>query len=180
MPLVDQEIITAAQAGDKQAFAQIIREHHPRVILLCRSMLQNNAAADDAAQEVFIKVYNRLRSFDGRSELATWLHRIAANHCIDALRKLAREKTQSLGEVEITDKGQGAAAVDAKYEVEDLLKDLPEAQRTAIILREIQGFSYEEIAQTLDCSLDSVKARLRRAREEMAKKMRHFAGSEDV
>jgi len=93
---VEEEFVKEAREGDRNAFANLVREHHPRVILLCRSMLGNDAEADDAAQEVFLKTFQKLEEFDGRSRLATWLHRISVNLCLDLLRRRAREKAGSL------------------------------------------------------------------------------------
>jgi len=180
MNSVADETVRKAQNGDREAFTQLIREHHPRVLLLCRSMMSDTASADDAAQEVFLKVFQRLGSFDGRSQFSTWLHRIAANHCLDLLRKKGREKTESIEGIQHSDGGSGVSAVEAEHEVSRLLEGLPQEQRTAIILREMQGYSYEEIAKELGWTLDSVKARLRRARENLAEKMRHFGGPDSV
>jgi len=171
---VEEEFVKEAREGDRNAFANLVREHHPRVILLCRSMLGNDAEADDAAQEVFLKTFQKLEEFDGRSRLATWLHRISVNLCLDLLRRRAREKAGSLEGVELSDHEAGRRASDAKEEISALLALLPEDQRTAIILRELQGFSYEEICETTGWTLDSVKARLRRAREKLSEKIRHF------
>lgn len=180
MPLVGTDSIAAAQNGDREAFARLVGEHHPRVILLCRSLLGATPVAEDGAQDVFLKVFERIGSFDGRSQFSSWLHSIAANHCLDVLRKIKRQKTESLEGIQHSDSGSEISAVDAKYEVAVLLKDLPESQKSAVILREMQGYSYEEIAAALECTLDSVKARLRRAREHMADKMRHLGGPADV
>jgi RNA polymerase sigma-70 factor (ECF subfamily) len=176
MAQVEDKTILAAKGGDREAFANLIREHHPRVILLCRSMLADAAEAEDAAQEIFIKVFQRLDRFDGRSRFSTWLHRLAANHCLDRLRKRARESSRPLEGLDVSDRESGTRASDARHDAGLLLACLSDEQRTAIILRELQGFSYEEIRDATGWSLDSVKARLRRAREKLTEKMRHFGG----
>lgn len=174
------EFVEDARGGDRDAFANLVREHHPRVLLLCRSMLGSDAEGDDAAQEVFLKVFEKLGDFDGRSKFATWLHRIAVNLCLDWIRRRAREKTDPLDGLEVSDHSADQRASDARHDAAALLALLPEDQRTALILRELQGFSYEEICETTGWSLDSVKARLRRGRENLAEKMRHFQGPSGV
>src|SRR5690348_9660792 len=92
----DQDLIARAQKGDDDAFAALVRRHHPGVATLCRSMLGDDAAADDAAQDVFLKAHRSLKSFRGDAKLSTWLYRVATNRCLDLLRAAGRAKTQSL------------------------------------------------------------------------------------
>ena len=88
----DQKLIGLVLAGQREAYAELIRRHHPKVRNVCMSMLAGSDDADDAVQEIFLKVYSCLSEFGGRSAFATWLYRIAANHCLAVLRKTARQR----------------------------------------------------------------------------------------
>ncbi|MFA6091949.1 MAG: sigma-70 family RNA polymerase sigma factor [Elusimicrobiota bacterium] len=187
-PRLDPVLISAAVGGDQDAFAVLMRRHAGRVMNLCLSMLRDEASAEDAAQEVFLKAYRSLGEYRSESAFPTWLHRIAANHCLDALRRIHRRKEDSLESLLEKDPqplrsssaaGSGEhARFESQEEVRALLALLPPDYRLILTLREAQGLSYEEIAQTLDCSLDAVKARLRRARRMLLE--RHFSSLENV
>ena len=172
----ERELVSSAAAGDAGAFEELVRRHAPRVRALCLSMLRDEAEADDAAQEAFLKAWRKLSSFGGESSFATWLHRIAANQCLDALRVRARRRSEPLEAAPEPASPSGAAALEAADLAARLLAALPEDQRLALTLRELQGLSYEEIAAVMECSLDSVKARLRRARRTLEDAARHFPG----
>jgi RNA polymerase sigma-70 factor, ECF subfamily len=180
----DAELVSQVRAGEQSAFAELIRRHHAWVIGLCAAALGDKSAADDAAQEVFLKAYQSLPKFQGGSSFSTWLHRIAANHCLDLLRRRSRRPTESWDEL-LEKEGDNihrllAAAPDAERSREDaelvtrVLDRLSPEYRLILTLREIQGLSYEEIAAAMGCSLDSVKARLQRARKDFADRLRHF------
>ncbi len=157
---------------------------------LCTSLLSDATQAEDAAQEIFIKAYQALSSFQGNSKFSTWLYRIASNHCKDLLRKRSRQKTESLDALieksgdEVQNLWEPSVdprnASGASDLVEKLLSSLSPDERLILTLREVQGLSYQEIAETLKCSLDAVKSRLRRARETIEEKTRHFSMSRDV
>src|SRR5471030_797501 len=94
-PINDNDVIARVLAGSRDEYAELIRRHHARVLGLCVSML-GPSAAEDAAQEVFLKAYDRLKDFRRDSAFSTWLYRVASNHCLDALRRDARRRTESL------------------------------------------------------------------------------------
>jgi RNA polymerase sigma-70 factor, ECF subfamily len=140
---------------------------------------------------VFLKAFESLDGFREDAALSTWLHRIAVNRCLDLLRKRKRLAEQSWDALIEQDGDALAARLEARepdphQALEDadlaarVLARLPEAQRVALVLRETAGLSYDEIAQALGCSVDSVKARLRRARAEIDQKLRHLSGPENV
>jgi RNA polymerase sigma-70 factor (ECF subfamily) len=179
----DQKLVGQAQAGDRDAFAELVRRHHAWVQGLCAAALGDPSSAEDAAQEVFLKAYKSLPQFKGGSSFSTWLHRIAANACLDLLRRRARSRTESWDELMEKEGGRierllAEAAPEHSAEDADLVRrvlaQLPPEYRLVLTLRETQGLSYEEIAGAMDCSLDSVKARLQRARKEFADRLRHF------
>ena len=175
----DREAIERVRAGDIEAYGALVRNHQARIRGYCLWTLRNAAEADDAAQEVFIKAYRSLGSFRGDSGFSTWLYRIAVNHCRDLLRKASRGRTESWDALR-EQEGEAAEARIAQPEpprerlrrLRDLLDRLPEEYRTILILREAQGLSYQELADSLRCSLDAVKARLRRARVRLEQEMR--------
>jgi RNA polymerase sigma-70 factor (ECF subfamily) len=150
---------------------------------LCLSMLADTAAAEDAAQETFLKAYASLKEFRGDAAFSTWLFRIAANKCLDFKRKSARARTTSLDflleehgdsiQRLLASPGPERSTEDAQL-VEEILSCLPDAYRLILTLRELNGLNYQEIAQTMSCSVDSVKARLQRARREFLDRLRHF------
>ena len=184
--MTDAELVQRTLAGDQAAYADLVRAYQARVLRLCASLLRDDALAEDAAQEIFLKAYQALASFRGRSAFSTWLYRIAANHCLDLLRRRRRERTESW-EALVEASGdhlerllQGGpdpatAAADADL-VRRALAQLPPDYQLILTLREVEGLSYEELAETLHCSLDAVKARLRRARQDMLDRLRHFLG----
>ncbi len=182
----DRNVVERVRAGDKEAYALLVRNHQARIRSFCLWTLGNAAEADDAAQEIFIKAYRGLAGFRGAAGFSTWLHRIAVNHCRDLLRKRGRERTESWDALR-EEKGEAAEALAAREEpaaqrrqLQEALDLLPEQYRTILILREAEGLSYDELAEFLGCSLDAVKARLRRARAELVEKARHFLDLADV
>lgn len=190
MPDASADLVAAARRGDRDAFADLVRAHHPNVYGLCLGMLGDPAAADDAAQEAFLAAWKALPSFKGDSAFGTWLHRIAANKCLDALRRAGRRTEDSLdaileaGGARAESVQSGGSGPETAVEAADLagkvLGGLSDEYRLILTLREVQGLSYEEIMAVMDCSLDSVKARLRRAREAALERLRHFSGGGDV
>ncbi len=171
----EDELLRSAQAGDKAAFSELVRLYQSRMRSYCFSMVRNEAVAEEAAQEVFLKAYKNLRGFRNDSKFSTWLYRIANNHCIDLAR---RKKIASF--FSFFDKDQQpirayeersavqadvAIATDSKLALEKLLAALPSSYRSILVLREAHGLSYQELADSLNCSVDSVKSRLKRARK---------------
>ena len=178
----DSQAIQRIRAGDKEAYAFLVGKHQARIRGFCLWTLGNAAEADDAAQEVFIKAYRGLGGFRGDSGFSTWLHRIAVNHCRDLLRKRGRGVTESWDALR-EEQGEAAEALAAREEpaalrrgLQEVLAQLPEPYRVILVLREAEGMSYDEIAEFLGCSVDAVKARLKRARAELVEKGRHFLG----
>lgn len=169
-------------------FETLVREHAPRVRALCASVLKDPAEADDAAQDAFLKAFRSLSSFDGRSSFGTWVHRIAVNACLDRLRARARRRAESLEALGERDAASlrallepsSAGALEDQDLAERLLSRLNPEQRLAFTLCERDGLSYAEIAQAMACSVDSVKARIKRARAELAQAARHYSGAGGV
>jgi RNA polymerase sigma-70 factor (ECF subfamily) len=186
----DGEIIVRILDGDRDAYAGIVSRYRDRMYGYCLAMLADHGKAEEAAQEVFIKAYQALGRFRGDASFFTWLYRIAINHCKDVLRKTSRTKTESwealleregekMEALFATTQLSGGAAEQMEL-VSKILACLPERSRALLLLREAQGLSYEELAGTLKCSVDSVKSRLKRTRQEIEKKLRHLLKNSNV
>ena len=187
-PINEFEIIQAVQRGDSEAYAELIRLHHAGILRLCLSFLLSLAEAEDAAQEAFLKGFVSLHTYKEDLSFHAWLSRIASNHCLDLLRKRKRQKTDSLDNLldeagDSTDAGLQMTDEPLAVQFEDqetsalamkAMAELSADQRQILTLRELDGLRYDEIASILGCSLDGVKARLRRAREALQASARHF------
>jgi RNA polymerase sigma-70 factor (ECF subfamily) len=181
----DDQLIQQVLSGDHAAYAGLVRAHQARILRLCTSLLGDAALAEDAAQEVFLKAYQKLPSFGRRAAFGTWLYRIAANQCLDWLRRRTRERTESW-EALVETSGEPPAVTASRPDpqvavantelVRQALARLSPEQRLLLTLREMDGLSYQELAETLACSLDAVRARLVRARQALLAQLRHVLG----
>ena len=184
----DQELIERFLGGDDQAFARLVIRYQHKVHNLCFRILGDRDEAMDMAQEVFLTVHKSLKDFRGESLFSTWIFRVTVNHCKNRIKYLGRRKYyQSLsldqpqelseGEVyfELEDTSPGPESQVASEEVQELVQaainSLDPDHRLAIILRDIQELSYEEIAQVLGIKVGTVKSRIHRARNELKKKL---------
>jgi RNA polymerase sigma-70 factor (ECF subfamily) len=185
----DNDIVASVLKGQHDDYSVLIRRHESRVRILCRSYLQDEAEADQAAQDVFVRAYENLSKFRRDSSFSTWIHRIAVNHCLDTLRRRKRRNEISLES--FTDEEGNAkplpdtgTSFESALETGDLartlLNRLSETEREVLLMREISGLNYEEIAKTLDISIDAVKSRLKRARQSMIGLARHLFKSQNV
>ncbi len=172
----DRELVRWAQAEDKEAFEELIRRHQHRVFAVAGGILRRREDVEDIAQQVFIKAYFSLKRFDQRAAFSTWLYKITVNECWDLLRKkkvrplvyeadLSEEQARRI----ITSEEEGAGPdiserLEARQRVERLLEGLDERDRLMLILKEVEGFSIEEIGEVLDLNANTVKVRLFRAR----------------
>ena len=172
----DRELVRWAQAEDKEAFEELIRRHQHRVFAVAGGILRRREDVEDIAQQVFIKAYYSLKRFDQRAAFSTWLYKITVNECWDLLRKkkvrplvyeadLSEEQARRI----ITSEEEGAGPdiserLEARQRVERLLEGLDERDRLMLILKEVEGFSIEEIGKVLDLNANTVKVRLFRAR----------------
>lgn len=170
----DEELVARFAGGDLSAFAEIVRKYQDRIYNLCCYMLADPDAAEDAAQESFLKAYGRLKGFRGESALYSWLYRIAVNTCLDEKRRVHEVTDRTEATPAVDDLPASAPAADRLYQsketgraIQAALQKLPEGLRAAIVLKEIEGLSYEEIADALSISVGTVKSRISRAREEL-------------
>lgn len=176
--LQERELITRAKAGDESCFEQLIMRCKTRAYNIALRYMRNEDDALDVLQESFIKVFRHLSSFKEESSFDTWVYRIVVNTCNDMLRKNSNQKkTDSLHaggtsdeewELELPDKSPTPEeALEHKEKARFILESmerLTAEQKEIVVLRDIQGFSYEEISDMLECSLGTVKSRINRAR----------------
>jgi RNA polymerase sigma-70 factor, ECF subfamily len=183
----EKELIRLAQEGSREAFSVLVQTHKNKVFNLAMSLIRNHEAADDLSQEVFIKAYLALPKFKLQSEFGTWLYRIAVNQVKDYLRKMGRRKEVSLetvgeqnGTLAADEEGRGREALEERRRslVHQVLRTLPPKHQVILSLRDIQGYSYEEIAKILKISAGTVDSRLHRARILLRKKMAPYLGRE--
>jgi RNA polymerase sigma-70 factor, ECF subfamily len=168
----DINLISRFKNGDLSAFEEFVRKNEDRIYNICRYMLRDASDAQDAAQDTFLKAYKGLKDFRPDAALSTWLYRIAVNTCLDHRKKFRHDPLHG-EEVSVdlpSPDPSPEGSYHAKRNTEDLraaLRKLPEKLRSAIVLREIEGLSYDEIASVLDISIGTVKSRIARARDDL-------------
>ncbi|MCX7748555.1 MAG: sigma-70 family RNA polymerase sigma factor [Clostridia bacterium] len=177
----EKHLLIKAKNGDIEAFEKLIGEYQKKVFNIAFRMVGNHDDASEIAQEVFLKVYKSLKSFKEEASFSTWIYRITTNVCLDELRKKKNKKVISLdeeikaqdGEMKrqvVDDSPTPEMAVEGKIirkAVSDSIKMLSEEHRIVIVMRDIQGFSYEEIAKVLKCPEGTIKSRINRARQSL-------------
>lgn len=185
MARTEEELLVAkARRGDTAAFESLVAQYEKKVYNLAYRLTSNHDDASDIAQEAFIRVYTSLAGFKGDSSFATWLTRIVYNVCYDELRKRKRQRTTSLDEPatiedetierQVADSADGPAEELERKEtramVQQGIMSLDETYRAVIVLRDLQGYTYEEIARITGLELGTVKSRLNRARHQLKEK----------
>ena len=185
----DQVLVERVQAGDKKAFDLLVSKYHQRVIRLISRLVRNPAEVEDIAQEAFIKAYRSIGQFRGDSAFYTWLYSIAVNSAKNALMASNRRPIPMSDLMKSDENEEGEAwpvesAIDFQtpeallasrqvaQTVDAAIQSLAEDLRTAIMLREIEGLTYEEIAEAMNCPIGTVRSRIFRARETIAKQLR--------
>lgn len=175
---MEAQWIAEARSKNKEAFSKLVEHYHRPVYSVCYRLLGTPAAAEDAAQEAFIRAYQALDRYDPDRSFATWILSIASNYCIDQLRKrkvtVLSLDSDKHGWLAPPDPGPSPEKVALDKEksalVQSILAELPDTDRAAVILQFWHDYSYHEIAETLDLSNSAVKSRLFRARKLMAEK----------
>ena len=173
--LSDQDLMKRVQGGDHSSASEIFDRYGRRIFNFAYRFLRNNEAAEDATQDVFVKMLKNARQFQGDAKLSTWLFSITANHCRDHLRK-ADNKPKEPAEVLLSIPDSSVESADKRLErkesedrVRIALERLTPEQREAILLSRYQGLSYAEIAEISGCSEGAVKTRVFRAMESLKK-----------
>ncbi|MGB1506421.1 MAG: RNA polymerase sigma factor [Acidimicrobiales bacterium] len=172
----DARLISAAQRGDQRALDRLLRKHQERIYRVCRRLAGNDADALDATQEALIAIVKGLASFDGRAAFTTWSYRVATNACLDELRRRGRRAEPGLPEFEHADDAyigsrrsrDPGETVSARIDVDLALASLPEEFRAPVVLRDIAGLDYAEIADVLELAPGTVRSRIARGRGRLA------------
>lgn len=176
------ELIRLAQSGDRQAFGGLMQLHQGRVFSFVQGMCRNPDQARDITQDTFIKVWHALPDWRPEAQFNTWLLRIARNTAIDALRRRQHEPI-ALDDAVLIDSQPGPLQQLENRrriaQLDTLLGQLPVTQREILLLRELEGLSYRELATALDISEGTVKSRLARAREALLQARRTIRGASD-
>ena len=173
----DRELVRRAQADDREAFEELMRRHQHRVFAVAGGILRKREDVEDIAQQAFVKAFFSLKRFDQRSAFSTWLYKITVNECWDMLRKkkvrplvyesdLSEEQARQViaSEEKVNVGPDVSERLEAREQVNRLLDVLDERDRWMLILKEVEGFSIEEIAEILGLNANTVKVRLFRAR----------------
>lgn len=175
--MVEPELIRAAQQGDRDALITLLRSIETHVYRTAYYIVGNEQDAMDAAQEALIRIYTKIGSYEEKAQFKTWVQRIVTNICIDKFRK--NKPTVSIEEHEMVFQGDHSVEgeVLASYAAQDIreaIDKLPEHHRAVVVLRYLQDFSYNEIAESLDLPLNTVKSYLFRARQQLQNLLRDY------
>lgn len=188
---IDQLLVERVQQGDKKAFELLVSKYQRKLFRLVLRLVHDHAEAEDIVQESFIKAYRALANFRGESAFYTWLYRIgintAKNHLVSQNRKAPTSTQNNIDESEAFSEADGLRDINtpesilASKQIADtvniVMLSLPDELRNAICLREIEGLSYEEIAEVMLCPIGTVRSRIFRAREAIADKLRPLIGT---
>jgi RNA polymerase sigma-70 factor (ECF subfamily) len=184
-PVDDRDLVLAAQRGERDAFKTLFERYHRRAYALAFGVLRHQDDAMDVVQDAFIKAHKYLDKFEGNSSFFTWLYRIVMNLAIDHLRKHRRVKPVELDETRLENDGDdplmprilganpGRALADKQIRsrIDQALDELSENHRAVLVMRELEGLSYEDMAQAMSCSKGTIMSRLFHARRNMQKRL---------
>jgi len=186
----DRELVRLSQNGAQPAFEELVHRHQHRVFALVSGILHRPDDVEDVAQQVFLKAYLGIKRFDQRAAFSTWLYKIAVNECWDYLRKrkvrplvyeadLSEEQVSRLDGIVSSDRPPESANTRAETReiLDRMLSTLPEQDRQLLVLKEIEGFSVQELAEILHLNINTVKVRLFRARGKIMSMYRRRLGS---
>lgn len=181
----DLALVRRVQQGDRSAFDLLVLKYQHKIVKLIMRYVRDPSEALDVAQEAFLKAYRAIRSFRGESAFYTWLYRIAINTAKNYIVAAGRKPTYYDLDLQDSDNSEVFAKLkdidtpehlalseELRQTINKAIQDLPEDLRTAILLRELEGLSYEEIAQTMDCPVGTVRSRIFRAREAIDKQLK--------
>lgn len=181
MEINEKKLIARATSGDPAAFNSLMQQHEGRMYAVALRMCANREDAQDCLQEAMLRVYRAISGFKGESSFSTWVYRITMNTCLDELRKRKNRQTTSLDN--LLDMGwspsddtnvpeKHALRGESRRMLQTAIENLPEDMRSAIVLRDIEGLSYEEIAKALDINIGTIKSRISRGREKLREKLK--------
>jgi RNA polymerase sigma-70 factor (ECF subfamily) len=187
-PVDDRELVESARKGDRDAFRTLFERYHRRAYALAFGVLRHQDDALDVVQDAFIKAHKYLDKFEGNSSFYTWLYRIVMNLAIDHLRKHRRIKPVELDEQHLEgaeggpgdellpkmlggNPGRALLDKEIRARIDEALAELSENHRSVLVMRELEGMSYEEMAQAMNCSKGTIMSRLFHARKNMQKRL---------
>jgi RNA polymerase sigma-70 factor (ECF subfamily) len=188
---IDQQLVERVQRGDKGAFDLLVSKYQRKIFRQLSRLIRDSAEVEDVAQEAFVKAYRALPNFRGESAFYTWLYRIAINtaknYLVSQGRRVPTTTEADIEEAETFDDGERLRDLNTPESmlrtkqvaeaVNRAIDRLPEDLRTAIVLREIEGLSYEEIAESMNCPIGTVRSRIFRAREAIAQELKPILDS---
>ena len=183
---LEKLLVKKSQSGDVEAFELLISSYDKRAYNIAYRVMGNEEDAKDMAQEALLRVFKSVKDFKGQSSFSTWLYRIVTNVCLDELRRRKNDKHISMDSTIRTENGElhmelcsDKETPESVYErveqrelIKNAIRELNDEYRSVIVLRDIQGFSYDEISNMLDCSLGTVKSRINRARTMLRDKLK--------
>ncbi len=184
MQIDENKLIERASGGDPAAFNRLMEIHEKRMYAVALRMCGNREDAQDCLQEAMLRVYRAISNFKGQSSFGTWVYRITMNTCLDELRRKKNKQNTSLDNM----LDQGWAPTDEssspekkvmqnemRQSIANSIRDLPEDMRSAIIMRDVHGYSYDEIADMLNVNVGTIKSRISRGREKLREKLSNFS-----
>lgn len=182
MNLEETELISRCQQGDQDAFQEIFDQYHQKVYRIAYGVVRRREEALDIVQEVFIKLFYSIRNFKGKSQFYTYLYRMAMNTAIDHIRKMDKFLTSSLDEEGSYQPPDGIEKrpdqillhKELEGKVNGAMEKLPLDQRKALILREVEGLSYQEMAEVMGCSIGTVMSRLHYGRKKLQELLKDY------
>ena len=177
----ERSLIERASGGDPEAFNRLMERHERRMYAVALRMCANREDAQDCLQEAMLRVYRSIGGFKGEASFSTWVYRITMNTCLDELRRRKNKQSSSLDD--LLDEGwapaddrsspeKHAVRAETARALRQTIQELPEDMRAAVVLRDIQGYTYEEIAGILETNVGTIKSRISRGREKLREKMR--------
>jgi RNA polymerase sigma factor (sigma-70 family) len=177
----DAELLARHVDGDPDAFGVLVHRHRDRLWAVAIRTLGDREEAADALQDAFVSAFRRAESFRGDAQFTTWMHRIVVNACLDRIRRRKTRPTEPLPDDEDRMEALGeqpdhdpAATVEERSAVLHALRTLPEPQRSAIVLVDMEGYSVEEAARILGCAVGTIKSRCARGRAKLLPLLRHL------
>ena len=192
VPIEEAVLISRARDGDQEAFRQLVERYQGAVYNLAYRMLGEHGDVDDCVQEIFMRAFRGLKEFRGDSSLKTWIYRIATNTCLNYLDRNKRQPSvdsldEPLGLDSQDTRGDQLASqqrspeellagIELEEAIQETLNHLPPDFRTALVLRDVEGMSYEEVSQLTGVTLGTVKSRIARARSMAMRKLREYLG----
>jgi RNA polymerase sigma-70 factor (ECF subfamily) len=190
--VVDEKLVERSLKGDESAFESLVQKYHKRIISIIYQIIGNKQEAEDVAQEVFIKVFYKLKDFNPKYPFYAWLYRIAINRCYDYLRAKKRTRMKSFSELSAKEikaintlyekKNDGERSAYNREDINEiinkLIMSLKPKERAVIVMRDVENLTYKEIAEILKCSELAARIKLSRARKKLRTKFEHYAITE--